>query len=113
MSGGMQKENQRQTIERLLMAVSKGLDLIKDRAIKTNNKIIGPRPSGESADREKREARAGFLGGIIDVLETFRSKTREIDGIQRDLEREIGEEPSNRDVAKKEIGVAGERLGLQ
>ena len=105
MSGdmGMQKENQRQTIERLLMAVSKGLDLIKARAIKTNNRIIGPRPPAESEDKEKREARAGFLGGIIDTLEIFRSKTREIDGIQRDLERETGEKRSSQDIEKETL----------
>lgn len=53
MSEGTQKENQRQTIERLLMSISKGLDLIKDRAIKTNKRIIGPRPSRESEDKAK------------------------------------------------------------
>lgn len=102
MSEGMQKENQRQTIERLLITVSKGLDLIKGRAIKTNNKIIGPRPVGESEDKAKREARAGFLGGIIDVLEIFQSKTREIDEIQRALEREIGERHSNQNISKEQ-----------
>lgn len=112
MDEGMQKENQRQTIERLLMVVSKGLDLIKDRAIKTNNKIIGPRPVGESEDKAKREARAGFLGGIIDALEIFQSKTREIDGIQKDLEREIGGKSNNQDIQKEAIGIAGEKLGL-
>lgn len=105
MSEGMQKENQRQTIERLLMAVSKGLDLIKDRAIKTNNYFIGPRPVAESEDKEKREARAGFLGGIIDALEIFQSKTREIDQIQRNLERETTGQFGKQEIPKERAKI--------
>lgn len=112
MHEGTQKENQRQTIEQLLMAVSKGLDLIKDRAIKTNNKIIGPRPSRESEDKAKRKARAGFLGEIADTLEVCFRKSNEIIEIQRDLEREFEKKSSNKDILQEAIGIDDEMKRL-